>query len=141
MATLSLCRAKRAVVDSPLLKRCCRVGLSLVLALVLMVAAPGLASADWLCEGDPLTLERIDLGQEAMGAVVTPIPNTAAGTVPGDALLIHWRGVELQLPRTNNAGVPSYTDGRWWWRVLDPDHPEFRQRRGAVESYRCEPLN
>ena len=45
------------------------------------------------------------------------IPNTSAGTLPGDGVLIHWRKLTLQLPRTNNAGAPSYTDGRWWWRV------------------------
>ena len=48
------------------------------------------------------------------------------------------RGVSLQLPRTNNAGTPSYTDGRWWWQALDPDRPEFSQRRGEVEHYSCE---
>ncbi len=54
-------------------------------------------------------------------------------------MVLQWRGVSLQLPRTNNAGPPSYTDGRWWWSPVDPDRPEFLQRRGAVENYGCEP--
>jgi len=53
-------------------------------------------------------------------------------------VVMAWRGVSLQLPRTNNAGAPSYTDGRWWWSPVDPEHPEFKQRRGGVESYICE---
>jgi len=127
-------------VDSSLLNRCCCAVLTLALTLQLMLAIPSPVSADWICEGDRLSVETIDLGREAMGALADSIPNTAKGTVPGDGILIHWRGVTLQLPRTNNAGAPSYTDGRWWWRVEDPDHPEFRQRRGAIETYSCEPL-
>lgn len=126
--------------DSSLLNRCCCAVLTLALTLQLMLAIPSPVSADWICEGDRLSVETIDLGREAMGALADSIPNTAKGTVPGDGILIHWRGVTLQLPRTNNAGVPSYTDGRWWWRAEDPDHPEFRQRRGAIETYSCEPL-
>jgi hypothetical protein len=127
-------------VDSSLLNRCCCAVLTLALTLQLMLAIPSPVSADWICEGDRLSVETIDLGREAMGALADSIPNTAKGTVPGDGILIHWRGVTLQLPRTNNAGVPSYTDGRWWWRAEDPDHPDFRQRRGAIETYSCEPL-
>jgi hypothetical protein len=52
--------------------------------------------------------------------------------------VLHWRKLSLQLPRTNNAGVPSYSDGRWWWQALDPDHPDFAQLRGNVERYSCE---
>ena len=126
--------------DSSLLNRCCCAVLTLALTLQLMLAIPSPVSADWICEGDRLSVETIDLGREAMGALADSIPNTAKGTVPGDGILIHWRGVTLQLPRTNNAGVPSYTDGRWWWRAEDPDHPDFRQRRGAIETYSCEPL-
>jgi hypothetical protein len=46
--------------------------------------------------------------------------------------------VSLQLPRTNNSGTPSYSDGRWWWQASDADHPEFAQRRGDWERYSCE---
>ena len=122
------------------MNRCCCAVVTLALTLQLMLAIPSPVSADWICEGDRLSVETIDLGREAMGALADAILNTAVGTVPGDGILIHWRGVTLQLPRTNNAGAPSYTDGRWWWRAQDPDHPEFRQRRGAIETYSCEPL-
>jgi len=87
----------------------------------------------YLCEGKPL------IAEVHIGAVDAPgIPNTAAGTVPGAFILLHWRGVSLQLPRTNNAGIPSYSDGRWWWQALDPGHPDFAQRRGDWENYSCE---
>jgi hypothetical protein len=87
----------------------------------------------YLCGGDPLQADVF------AGAVDAPaIPNMAAGTPPGAYVVLAWRGVRLQLPRTNNAGAPSYTDGRWWWSPVDPEHPEFKQRRGGVESYICE---
>ena len=92
-----------------------------------------LTQASYRCEGDPLRVR-----YEA-GAVDAPdIPNLLAGTAPGAFVVIDWRDQHLQLPRTNNSGVPSYSDGRWWWRALDPQRPEFRQRRGTVISYACE---
>ncbi len=123
--------------------------LSLLLALLLSAAAlsplsvgppPAWAAGPvplqvdrYLCEGDPLE------ARVFAGAVdATGIPNTSARTPPGAYVVLQWRGVSLQLPRTNNAGAPSYTDGRWWWSPVDPDQPQFRQRRGAVESYGCE---
>ena len=112
----------------------------LSLLLCLLLAGPAMAAGPeplqreaYLCEGEPL------LAEVFAGAVDAPgIPNTAAGTVPGAYVVLQWRGVRLQLPRTNNAGAPSYTDGRWWWSPGDPDHPEFKQRRGGVERYGCE---
>ena len=100
---------------------------------------PGAVSAAWICDGDRLTAEQIQLGRDAFGTMDQPIPNIADGTVPGDVILLKWRGVTLQLPRTNNAGAPSYTDGRWWWQVEDPEHPDFRQRRGGIVTYACSP--
>ena len=89
--------------------------------------------AHYLCEGEPL------IAEVHIGAVDAPgIPNTAAGTVPGAFIVLQWRGVSLQLPRTNNAGIPSYSDGRWWWQALDPGRPDFAQRRGDWENYSCE---
>ena len=105
--------------------------------LLLVLVVP--ARADWLCDGDPLSIKLIPGAVDTSG-LPDGIPNSAAGTLPGDGILISWRGVTLQLPRTNNAGAPSYTDGRWWWRAEDPEHPEFKERRGQVTSYRCEPL-
>lgn len=110
------------------------------LLLCLLLAAPAWAAGPtalqrdaYLCEGEPL------LAEVFAGAVdAADIPNTTGGTVPGAFVVLQWRGVRLQLPRTNNAGPPSYTDGRWWWSPVDPDHPEFRQRRGGVQSYGCE---
>ena len=105
----------------------------------MLVSAPtALASSDraqhYLCGGEPL--EAIAFNGPVDAA---DIPNSSGGTLPGAFLVLRWRNGTLQLPRTNNAGVPSYTDGRWWWQALDPDHPEFAQLRGDVQQYRCEP--
>jgi len=98
-----------------------------------VLAAVDPVPASFVCEGDPL------LAEVHGGAVDAPgIPNAAAGTVPGAFIVLRWRGVSLQLPRTNNAGTPSYSDGRWWWQALDPQHPDFAQRRGDWEPYRCD---
>ena len=109
--------------------------LALVLSLVPLLQPRAAAAADhYLCAGDPLRAEVVAGAVDAVG-----IPNSSGGTVPGAFIVLQWRGVSLQLPRTNNAGVPSYTDGRWWWQALDPDHPDFAQRRGAIETYPCQP--
>jgi len=115
----------------------------LCLLLTLLLAVPAWAAGTeflqqplqrdaYLCEGDPLQVEVF------AGAVDAPgIANISAGTAPGAFVVLRWRGVILQLPRTNNAGAPSYTDGRWWWSPVDPQQPEFRQRRGGQQSYGC----
>jgi len=110
--------------------------LSLVLVVLMLLSAPAAWSAEvtqrYLCDGDALeaTLH--------MGAVdASEIPNSESGTVPGAFIVLQWRGVSLQLPRTNNAGIPSYTDGRWWWQAVDPDRPNFREHRGSFITYAC----
>ncbi len=109
--------------------------LALVLLLCLALGSPATAAADavpYRCDGDPL------LATSDNGAVDAPgIPNTTAGTVPGATVLLEWRDLRLQLPRTNNAGPPSYTDGIWWWSLEDPAQPRFLHRRGAIESISC----
>jgi hypothetical protein len=127
--------------DRPMLRLLVNLLLSLVIVVVL-AGVPGPAAADgqpsgeqFVCEGDPL------LAIANNGAVdATDIPNQSAGTVPGAFMVLHWRDVTLQLPRTNNAGAPSYSDGRWWWSAEDPNHPIFEQRRGDVEQFACERL-
>jgi hypothetical protein len=117
---------------------------SLLLALLLWLvpAPPQALAADqslqvdhYLCEGEPLRAAVYAGAVDAVG-----IPNTVAGTPPGAYVVLQWRDLNLQLPRTNNAGPPSYTDGRWWWSPVDPQRPEFKQRRAAVEIYACERL-
>ena len=87
---------------------------------------------NYVCEGDPLQAALYPGAVDAVG-----IPNTVAGTAPGAYVVLQWRNLRLQLPRTNNAGAPSFTDGRWWWSPVDPDQPEFRQRRAVVQTYSC----
>lgn len=117
-------------------------GLAILLSLLLTpLTAPAhalVASSEqrFLCDGDPL-LARVDNGPvDAAG-----IPNTADGTVPGAFVVLDWRDLHLQLPRTNNAGPPSFTDGRWWWSLEDPAHPRFRLRRGNVQEFACGPVS
>lgn len=118
---------------------------ALVLLGTMLLATPGSATAAtesrlradrWLCDGDLLSLTTTSGAVDLQG-LSSPVPNVQDGTVPGDGVLISWRGTTFQLPRTNNAGAPSYTDGRWWWRAADPLHPEWKQRRGAIISYAC----
>ena len=113
------------------------------LMLMLLVSPLGASAAspsptEWLCDGDPLTLIPI-AGSVDISGLPDSVPNIESGTVPGDGVLISWRGQTFQLPRTNNAGTPSYTDGRWWWRAAEPDHPEWKQRRGDIITYTCDP--
>jgi hypothetical protein len=111
---------------------------AIALSLVVLLTAPSAHASSsgakqFLCEGDPMEVMAFN------GAVdATDIPNSNAYTVPGAFVVLRWRELSLQLPRTNNAGVPSYSDGRWWWQALDPDHPDFAQLRGKVERYSCE---
>lgn len=93
--------------------------------------------ATYRCDGDPLTADLM------RGAVDDPgIPDPSDAPVPvGGSVVLRWRDQSLQLPRTNNAGAASFTDGRWWWSLEDPAHPRFRLRRafGDVRDFQCEP--
>lgn len=113
--------------------------LHLFVAALLLILWALPVSADWLCDGDRLQLERVAGAVDVRG-LAGGIPNSSDGTLPGDGILLSWRGTTLQLPRTNNAGPPSYTDGRWWWREPVGEAPEFLERRGDVIEHACEPL-
>ena len=102
-----------------------------------LLVSPQPSWADWICEGDRLSVE-VTQGAVDLTGLTQGIPNTSEGTLPGDGVVLRWRDLELQLPRTNNAGSPSYTDGRWWWRVVDASAPEFWERRGSVIRHQCE---
>ena len=107
-----------------------------LLALILFLVPQTPAAADWICDGDRLQIEPFRGAVDPTG-LSDSIPNTLGDTFPGDGVLLTWRDITLQLPRTNNAGTPSYTDGRWWWQVEDAEHPDFRQRKGGIVSYAC----
>ena len=103
-----------------------------------VAASPGAVPEDFRCEGLPLTATL------HAGAVDDPaIPNRSGGTLPGAFVQLQWQrggeAIALQLPRTNNAGAPSFTDGKWWWSLEDPAHPRFRLRRGGgdIEDFAC----
>ncbi|MCP9915955.1 hypothetical protein KBZ13_05585 [Cyanobium sp. ATX 6F1] len=107
--------------------------LALLLELAFATPAFALAPERYLCDGDPLQAQVENGAVDALN-----LPNTAAGTVPGAVVLLRWREQVLQLPRTNNAGAPSYSDGQWWWSVEDPEHPRFLQSRGVISSFACQ---
>jgi hypothetical protein len=90
------------------------------------------AESRYRCDGDVLVARHDNGAVDAIG-----IPNTLAGTVPGAFVVIDWRGEHLQLPRTNQAGPPSYTDGRWWWSLEDPLRPSFRWVRATETRFDC----
>lgn len=113
-----------------------------LLTMLLALALPAPARADlaaepgrYLCDGEPLTAELVRGAVDAVG-----IPNSTAGTVPGSFVVLEWRQVRLQLPRSNDAGAPLYSDGKWLWSQEDPQHPLLRLRRpgGDVQSFRCD---
>ena len=104
--------------------------LQIILSLVLLLTPTERATAStYVCDGDAL-IATIDRGAvDAIG-----IPNSVDGTVPGSFVVLKWRDLHLQLPRTNNAGAPSFSDGKWWWDLGDPDHPGFKLRQGAGQA-------
>ena len=90
----------------------------------------------YLCDGDPLLAELV------RGPMDDPaIPDPSAAPVPvGGWVVLRWRELNLQLPRTNNAGEASFSDGKWWWSLEDPAHPRFRLRQppGEPREFACE---
>ncbi|MCS5699187.1 hypothetical protein NZK32_09070 [Cyanobium sp. FGCU-52] len=94
------------------------------------------AAAAFRCDGDPLSARLVPGAMDEPG-----IPDPTSGPVPvGGFVVLQWRDLSLQLPRTNNAGPASFTDGKWWWSLEDPAHPRFRLRRsrGDVQDFACE---
>lgn len=116
--------------------------LATALLLLLSLVPPAFAASTlepqvFRCDGDALTAQLI------AGPMDDPmIPDPSSSPVPvGGSVVLQWRGLSLQLPRTNNAGPASFTDGKWWWSLEDPSHPSFRLRSGFgnPETIACEP--
>jgi hypothetical protein len=111
-----------------------------LLVLLLNLESPALAdtlpmATTYVCDGEPL---RALLVRGSMDDAA--IPDPSSGPVPiGAVVTLQWRGMSLQLPRTNNAGPASFSDGKWWWSLEDPSHPRFRLRRsqGDVQDFNC----
>ena len=73
-------------------------GLGPALLLFWLLVAPQPSWADWICDGDRLSVE-ITRGAVDLTGLPEGIPNTLEGTLPGDGILLRWRDVELQLPQ------------------------------------------
>lgn len=135
---------RRLRAAGPWIERLACLALLLLFAVAPVQAATVPVSASlseaYRCDGVPLTATLHG------GAVDDPtIPNRSGGTLPGAFVQLQWQregeSIALQLPRTNNAGAPSFTDGKWWWSLEDPAHPRFRLRRGGggeIEDFACE---
>jgi hypothetical protein len=98
--------------------------LSLCLLLCCLAAAPALAEA-------------AGSGPASAGLpATTPAVRYRCG---GDLLLARSENGAVDAVAIPNisAGAPSYTDGRWWWSLENPDQPRFRLRRGAIEEFPC----
>jgi hypothetical protein len=98
-------------------------------------AANALPPQAYVCDGDPLIAELV------RGPMDDPaIPDPSAAPVPvGGWVVLRWRELSLQLPRTNNAGQASFSDGKWWWSLEDPARPRFRLRQplGDPREFTC----
>lgn len=111
--------------------------------LLLLAGAPAVRAAGsgslpldrYRCDGEPLTAQLVH------GAVdASDMPDPSVSPVPmGGVVLLEWGDLHLQLPRTNNAGPASFSDGRWWWSLEDPAQPRFRQRLGLgqIHDHSC----
>jgi hypothetical protein len=90
------------------------------------------------CDGEPLTALLV---RGAMDEPSIPDPSTAPVPI-GGYVVLQWQDLSLQLPRTNNAGPASFSDGKWWWSLEDQDHPRFRLRGGLgdIQDFACERL-
>lgn len=87
------------------------------------------------CDDEPLTAQLFSGAVDDLS-----LPDPSSGPVPiGGFVVLRWRDLSLQLPRTNNAGPASFTDGKWWWSLEDPAHPRFRLRRGLgqIQDFAC----
>ena len=91
------------------------------------------------CDGEPL---KAQLFRGAMDEATLADPSTAPVPI-GGYVVLQWHDLSLQLPRTNNAGPASFTDGRWWWSLEDQDHPRFRVRQGLgdIQDFDCDRLD
>ena len=139
--------ASDLLIPIPLHRRSRAMVWKLLLSLVIMLASFPLSAAwaqntptvqSFRCDGEPLTarLERGALDEAT-------IPDPSSSSVPiGGYVVLQWQGLSLQLPRTNNAGPASFSDGKWWWSLEDQDHPRFRLRRGLgdIQDFACDRL-
>ncbi len=104
--------------------------------LVGVLAGPGAAWAmtelHYRCDGDPLQ------ALYSNGPVDDPrVGNQAGGTVPGAFVVLRWRDLSLQIPRTNDAGPPTYADGKWYWGLQSPEAPTFFLKLGDRQYFDC----
>ncbi|WP_126147618.1 hypothetical protein [Synechococcus elongatus] len=69
------------------------------------------------------------------------VNNQLTGTLPGAFVVLRWRNLNLQLPRTNIAGAPTYSDNKWFWGLTDPEHPTFFLKVGDRQDFACDRLD
>ncbi len=87
---------------------------------------------NYVCAGDPLVATYDQGPVDADG-----LPNTIYGTLPGSFVVLQWRDLKLQLPRTNIAKAPIYSDNKWMWILEDPQQPLLLLNQGGTSQYDC----
>ena len=108
-----------------------------MLLLCLATLNPGagwaLSAERYLCDGDPL-----EATYDSGPVDAVALPNTVAGTVPGSTVVLRWRDLTLQLPRTNLAKAPIYGDGKWIWSLENgEEQPQFLLNQGGTDTFTC----
>ncbi len=132
-------------IRSPAWRRLLPIVRAMAWLLIAVLTLAGSARADsslptgsYRCDGDPLTALLV------RGAMDDPgMADPSSGDVPvGGFVVLQWRDLTLQLPRTNNAGPASFTDGQWWWSLDASGRPNIRQRRGRgdIQNFNCEAI-
>lgn len=116
------------------MERLAAIAIALVLWLGLQPAAHAARTeVSYSCAQDPL------VALYDNGPVDDPrVNNQLAGTLPGAFVVLRWRDLNLQLPRTNIAGTPSYSDNKWFWGLTDPEHPTFFLKVGDRQDFTCD---
>lgn len=107
--------------------------LSFWLAFLNPVAGWALSTEHYICDGEPLEATYDSGPVDAIS-----LPNTIDGTVPGSVVVLRWRDLTLQLPRTNVAISPIYSDGKWTWSLESGvEQPRFLLNQGATVRFAC----
>ncbi len=108
----------------------------LLLLVGLLIARPSAAWSSlpqhYSCGGDPL-LARVETRFDLFGEL-DPLP---ASGPPDSLVVLQWRNLTLQLPRSQDPGPASYTNGTWTWDGTDSRHPRLSLLREERQDFPC----
>ena len=112
----------------------------LILSFFISIFINLVPSSNFICDGDVLN---VTIRNNLNGDYT--IINDLNLIDEGAFVNLHWRDLNLMLPRTFNYGEISFTDRKWWWSYKDREKgeyinsPELRQRMpsGEIIDYSC----